>query len=1365
MVRTPWGLERTRRLLESRASGLLDGELKVRELHGSVFGDIELRGVTITRLGEPAIAADAIRVRYKLLDLIRGRLVLDEVVLTRPTIVAVEGADGWNLARLAKARPPRAPNATAQTFLLRHVSLSNGALTIRPRTGDVRQLDQFSTEARLAYDGKRWTIDVDRASAIDVTTGVELRDLQTTMTFGEGRTTFDRLTLTTSRSRVTGHVRTEYAESRRTWDVSVAAEPFSVDELAKYFPRVPTAPDVRTFTFNASGPMDGLQGTWAFTSNAGNTSGRFRTAGASEITRITGDARMSNLNLAPWLGKPDLESRLTGQGTFDFTELRGDAAPAVAFTFDGANAMVAGYEARRIATRGTYRGGVVNATALGDAYGAAWQAETRWHVGTRDFAAKGRFDRLNVRDLPPVFQAPQLQSHAAGLYDFHLYERGWTADVTFDPSTVEGADIAAGTTAFIDARGDQIVYRARGEARALDPLRFAQVWPELPRVLESWGGHVNTTFDLDGRGGSLDTATFRGTFHLVDTVASELRTPALDVGVTLDRRRLALDVRGRVEGIAGPRIGLPEQEGFRAAANTGVHLVFADVSAPLTVDNVDGRGTVDLDEVRYRGLKFDAVKFAGALAAGTAEVERLEITGKGLAATASGRLALSGEEQSDLTYCIDAADLAALGSLTSQPLTGTVRAEGRITGPAMRLTAAGTLRGHDVTVGRVNVLALDSKFTAELPDQRFDALVADVTGKASFVDVAGTRIDQVASTIKYRAGTIDVDATLDQRTRSLQVAGSVIPHPDHHEVHLSRLALSAGPSAQWSLPPGREAVVQYGNNLLRIEGLDLAHGDALVRISGAIGESARADTSLAIRGERVQIEDINQLLLGTHTMTGQLDAAIEVTGSLNEPRAAGTVTVGAGTVDGVAFDEVVAKIGYLAHRLELDARLEAGASGRLTAVGSVPIGASGAEAPRYGLRLESTGINLGLFQPFIGGLTDVTGTGVFNVNLAGPADSPDFTGTVAIRSGAFTVPYTGMAYRNLNAAFAVKGRELTVEAFTVEDEDRHVLTVRGGFNVPGDTRESSFNLYISGEGVHVLKNHLGDVGVTLDLHAYGDVKTPLLNGTINVDHATVEVDDVLDQLRSTGYVPMPNEVVTDETLRDTLAPGPLEGGSYSITLALNDNVVLRGRDLRTGNGPIGLGAINITVGGALIIAKDIGELSTIRGRLDVVRGHYEFQSRLFTIQRGSELVFRGGTVLDPQLNVTAERQISGVIARVRVTGTARQPEVTLSSTPSLDQSDILSLIIFNEPTNELLSTQKVALAARAGTLAARAIATPLADSVARALNLDLFEIRPSDDTRGGATVSIGQQVNDRLFVGFRQDFGPSEISQVEFDTG
>ena len=124
-LRTPWGLERTRRLMESRAAGLFDGDLRVGRLSGSVFGDLVMNDVTILRAGEALIRADSIRVRYRPLDLIRGRFVVDEVVLTRPVIRAIEGADGWNLAKLAK---PRAPGGRAVTFAIRRIEIVDGTL-------------------------------------------------------------------------------------------------------------------------------------------------------------------------------------------------------------------------------------------------------------------------------------------------------------------------------------------------------------------------------------------------------------------------------------------------------------------------------------------------------------------------------------------------------------------------------------------------------------------------------------------------------------------------------------------------------------------------------------------------------------------------------------------------------------------------------------------------------------------------------------------------------------------------------------------------------------------------------------------------------------------------------------------------------------------------------------------------------------------------------------------------------------------------------------------------------------------------------------------------------------------------------------
>ena len=81
-----------------------------------------------------------------------------------------------------------------------------------------------------------------------------------------------------------------------------------------------------------------------------------------------------------------------------------------------------------------------------------------------------------------------------------------------------------------------------------------------------------------------------------------------------------------------------------------------------------------------------------------------------------------------------------------------------------------------------------------------------------------------------------------------------------------------------------------------------------------------------------------------------------------------------------------------------------------------------------------------------------------------------------------------------------------------------------------------------------------------------------------------------------------------------------------------------------------------------------------------------------------------------------------------MTGSLRQPEIALSSQPPLDEGDILSLIAFNQTMNQLQTTERVSLAARAGVLAARAFATPIADSVARALDFDLFEIQPGDES-------------------------------------
>ena len=115
---------------------------------------------------------------------------------------------------------------------------------------------------------------------------------------------------------------------------------------------------------------------------------------------------------------------------------------------------------------------------------------------------------------------------------------------------------------------------------------------------------------------------------------------------------------------------------------------------------------------------------------------------------------------------------------------------------------------------------------------------------------------------------------------------------------------------------------------------------------------------------------------------------------------------------------------------------------------------------------------------------------------------------------------------------------------------------------------------------------------------------------------------------------------------------------------------------------------------------------------------------------------------------------------MHVTGTAKAPELQLTSTPPLDESDILALIVFNRPVNELGSGERTSLAATAGGIAGGFIAAPLGESIGRALDLDLFEITTStDDGTLGAGVTVGQQIGDRMFFKLRQEFGERTTSE------
>ena len=114
---------------------------------------------------------------------------------------------------------------------------------------------------------------------------------------------------------------------------------------------------------------------------------------------------------------------------------------------------------------------------------------------------------------------------------------------------------------------------------------------------------------------------------------------------------------------------------------------------------------------------------------------------------------------------------------------------------------------------------------------------------------------------------------------------------------------------------------------------------------------------------------------------------------------------------------------------------------------------------------------------------------------------------------------------------------------------------------------------------------------------------------------------------------------------------------------------------------------------------------------------------------------------------------------MRVHGTVQQPAIALSSTPPLEEADVLSLIVFNRPINDLGQGERTSLAQTAQSMVGGVVAAPLAESLRSALNVDLLEIQAVSN-EGGPGVTVGNQISERVYLQFRQLFGSAATTQV-----
>jgi autotransporter translocation and assembly factor TamB len=498
-------------------------------------------------------------------------------------------------------------------------------------------------------------------------------------------------------------------------------------------------------------------------------------------------------------------------------------------------------------------------------------------------------------------------------------------------------------------------------------------------------------------------------------------------------------------------------------------------------------------------------------------------------------------------------------------------------------------------------------------------------------------------------------------------------------------------------------------------------------------------------------------------------------------------------------------VDYTDNRVTLDATLQQAPGVAITAKGAMPTSVferstgeheTPTAADAMDVRVQTTNLNLGVVQGFTSVVSDVGGTLSADVHITGSGRDPHAVGYIEIAGGAFSVPRFGTSFSGLDTRIDLDPDVVRVRRFEILDDNGEQLAVAGQLAVH-ERQVGAVDFTLESKNFEIIDNELGDLGVDTDLKVTGELTRPIVQGNIRIATGRLEVDRIIrlfydpyrlealpevvsadrnaaqagsaadatrQALARAGQAPPPEAVVLETPKPVEPAPQSVfDNVSLDVRVRIPDNLVARGRRLRPG-GPTraSMGDINFTLGGDLNVRKKPGGPVTLAGTVNTVRGTYQFQGRQFDLARNGTVRFTGDAEFNPVLDITATREIpdTGVEARVRITGTLDAPSLALSSTPPLEESDILALIVFNRPINELGTGERASLAATAGGIATGFIATPLGESIGKALDLDLFEIAPT--TEGdtlGAGITIGEQVGARTFLKLRQTFGDQPTSE------
>jgi autotransporter translocation and assembly factor TamB len=936
-----------------------------------------------------------------------------------------------------------------------------------------------------------------------------------------------------------------------------------------------------------------------------------------------------------------------------------------------------------------------------------------------------------------------------------------------------GADISG--TLRADVLSEAKPYDGELVIRGLEVAKLSPV--------KNFSGVAGADIKISGAGTNLDSIKGAGTASLRSAVANGINVGDVTLQGTFSPK--VADFTGALQGPVGEaswrsHLVLGAQPEYRieiaAPALNAASLLQLNSSTPAEVSfkgtvegtgfdlkSMDTRANIDVLKSQLGAVTVQQGKLLARISQGRIQFQQFQLVATGATLQAQGELGVDLEKPGRLAYRLQVTNLAPWLDLVERKGDGRLEVSGTASGNLARLQTSGAMTLRDLNLppaavqsGRI-VFALERKQDAPLPE---GDLNLDLEGVR-----AGIQLARLQAAIKLPppgGQAIMVSASArDQEGRAHRLVAEVENQPSTQVVRAKELTLTL-PDGSWRL--AEPATITRANENILIDKLILVNQKQMLSVSG--GFSPTGAQALDARIDRLSLATLNSFLAKAPDISGDLSARVQIRGTAAAPiiEARGEITDS--KIAGQSYRGMRAATRYQNQSIALDITVEQDSTHSLDVRGTIPLALAwdrGWRAEPLGgmdLRARSAGLSLAFLNAFNPeAVQNINGEIALDMTVRGTLSDPEPRGTFTVHDGTFDAKALGTKVTAVFAEGSADARRVTLSRLSARAGDG---TLEGsGIVSLRQFAPDNINLALKARRWPAVQNEQYRAIINGNVRVAGPLNALRVAGAIEVAEGNIRPALALLER---GKVPLQRDpsIVVVKSRGDKPLPNATNGSNGAAENGLLQDLVLEVTVVIPKNLWIRHPNANVELSGKLTVVKKPESDLTISGRLETVRGWVGFQGRRFTLTRGT-IEFTGGKPTNATLDVAAEYRVNSYLVNAVVSGTAEKPTLTLTSDPVLEQSDVLSLLLFGKPVADLSNTEQVSLQQNAIGVTAGFAAATLGKAVSDALGLQNLGIDLSDVSFTGGQVRFGRYVGPRTYVSISQGITGEHEGEVALE--